>query len=219
MGDRENDHFAPHAEQINIRDQADVEEARLDTDEGSDSEYDAGQACGTMNDEIRAWSVQKPRLMGEKDDIRLFVEDFDNFACVVGLPSDIRYSTFVSYLPAKFRLKLRSSGLTDGKTKKWSKMKSLILKALTPPSEKLDAQLKLDAVKQEAGESVDDFVDRLRLLVEKCYNSKSEIPFRERILRDALTRGLADSQVRIEVLTDGKIFCFNLVCLEGQSNT
>jgi hypothetical protein len=161
----------------------------------------AGLGVGGDDIKCRAWSVRKPRLMDEKDDIRLYLEDFDNFADVVKLPKKIRYNTLVSYLPSKSRLKLRSLELSAKQMKNWSKVKPIIIEKLTPPADKLESQLKLDSAKQEIGESIENFVERLRLLIEKCYSKSSEKPLRERVLKDLMTRGLSDNQVRIEVLT------------------
>lgn len=151
---------------------------------------------------LRALSVRRPRPMSVKDDIAMYLEEFDNYTSVLGLPPADRYKALLSYLPDKFKLKLRGLGLSEAKMKNWKKLTRTIITTLTPPAEKLEVRLKLDKAKQETVESIGDFVERLRLLVEKCYDKPAEKPVRERVLKDMLVRGLADERVRVEVLSN-----------------
>ena len=213
MSDDEDNQVAPQVlphrqnEEVEGEDEEGDDEASIHSEEGDESQDSQIQLPNVANDarlheaKMRALAVRKPRPMEEKEDIKIYLENFENFASVMGVPIDFRYQSFVSYLPDKLKLKLRSLGLSNKKMKKWSTMKRIILKTLTPPAEKLDARLKLDKAKQETGESIDDYVERLRLLVEKCYSKKDEKPIRERVMKDLFTSGLTDNQVGIEVLT------------------
>ena len=149
---------------------------------------------------LRALSVRRPRPMSVKNDIAMYLEEFDNYTSVIGLPLGDRYKALLSYLPDEFKLKLRGLGLSEAKMKKWKKVMRTITTTLTPPAEKLDVRLKLDKAKQEPEESIGDSVERLRLLVEKCYANPPEKPVRERVLKDLLVRVLSDERVRVQVL-------------------
>jgi hypothetical protein len=151
---------------------------------------------------LRAVSVRRPQPMLVTDDIALYLEAFDNYTSVIGLPPGDRYKALLSYLPDKFRLKLRGLGLSEAMMKKWKKVMRTTITTLTPPAEKLEVRLKLDKATQEEDESIGDFVERLRLLVEKCYDKPAEKPVRERVLKDLLVRGLADERVKVEVLSN-----------------
>lgn len=60
-----------------------------------------------------------------------------------------------------------------------------------PSAANLDARLK-----QEPGETIEDFVRRMRLLVEKYYSTRSDKPIamKERLLKELLVCGIADDR-------------------------
>ncbi len=165
-----------------------------------------------LRNELRAQalSVRKPRMFVPEDQsIKMYVEDFDTYRTVVSLSKDMVYKTLLSYLPDKQKLKLRALNLSEGAMADWDTVKTAVVAALTPPVEKLDARLKLETAKQEDDELVEDFYDRIRALVEKCYDKPSEINIRDRILKDTLVRGLRDDVVGIEVLANSETMSLN----------
>ena len=66
---------------------------------------------------------------------------------------------------------------------------------------KLKAKIQLDNAKQEPTESVIDFLERLQLLVDHCYDQPNQEDLKDHILKELLVRGLKDHVVSIDVLT------------------
>ena len=156
-------------------------------------------------------SVRKPKPFEPEDEqnIKHYIEDFDIYRSLVCLPMELTYKSLLSYLPSKMKLKLRALELTEDEMADWDIMKIVVIKTLTPPSARLDAKLKIEAATQEENETVEDFVDRLRVLVEKCYDKPTDAEIRERILTDTLVRGLRDDTVGIEVLANSDTMSLN----------
>ena len=149
----------------------------------------------------QATSVRKPLPYTDDTDIKLYLEDFECYRDVVGLAKGATYKTFLSYLPDKHRIRLRALHLSEEEIEDWDRVQQVVIDTLTSPVSKLKAKIKLDNAKQESTESVIDFLERLQLLVDHCYDQPNQENLKDRILKELLVRGLKDDVVSIDVLT------------------
>ena len=149
----------------------------------------------------QATSVRKPLPYTDDKDIKLYIEDFECYRDVVGLAKGAKYKTFLSYLPDKHRIRLRALHLSEEEMEDWDRVQQVVIDTLTPPVSKLKAKIQLDNAKQESTESVIDFLERLQLLVDHCYDQPNQEDLKDHILKELLVRGLKDDVVSIDVLT------------------
>ena len=150
---------------------------------------------------IRAASVRKPTQFDEqKSDIIDFIEDFDNYREIIGLQKVDSYAAFLSYLGEKHKNKLRNLNMSPGLKENWDEVKLRIIDALTPPAQKLEARVKLNNARQSANETIVEFSERIKRLVDQCYDKPAEVVFRERIMKDHLVKGCRDDNVAVDMM-------------------
>ena len=147
-------------------------------------------------------SFRKPQPYSTEKDIKLYMDDFNSYREVVGLPKRVTYQTFVSYLPDKFKRRLRALQLSNADMEDWDALQPLLIQTLSPPIAKVRAKIELDGARQGTEESILDFVERLQTLVDQCYDKPNELAAKEFLLKDLFMRGLRDERVSISVLTE-----------------
>ena len=184
-----------NGEEINVTDMEDQEEF-----------YTAEQVRNKILEiksasKTQATSVRKPLPYTDDKDIKLYLEDFECYRDVVGLAKGATYTTFLSYLPDKHRIRLRALHLSEEEMEDWDRVQQVVIDTLTPPVSKLKAKIQLDNAKQESTESVIDFLERLQLLVHHCYDQPNQEDLKDHFLKELLVRGLKDDVVSIDVLT------------------
>jgi len=151
---------------------------------------------------IRAASVRKPTQFDEqKTDIKDFVADFDNYSDVIGLQKTDCYATFLSYLGERHKNKLRNLDKSPGQKENWDTIKYDIIDAITPPAQKLEAKLKLNKARQTKDETLVDYSERIKRLVDQCYDRPSEFELRDRIMKDYLVKGCRNDSVAVEMMS------------------
>ena len=150
---------------------------------------------------IHATSARRPQMYTTDKDIKIFLEDFELYRQMVGITKEMAYKTFLTYLPDRQRLRLRTLKLSEEEMENWAEIQQIITDTLTHPTAKIKAKYELEGAKQKDDESVLDFLERLQLLVDQCYNKPEEEQFKEMIAKDMFVRGLKDDIVGIEVLT------------------
>ena len=150
-------------------------------------------------------SVRKPPMFDdEQTDIRTFVEDFDGYRQVIDLDKKHAYGTLLTYLPEMHRTRLRHLNKTKRELSDWDNTKNVVTKALTPPTQKLEARLKLNSARQKKEETVLDFLERLRKLVDQSYDKPEEEKIRERILKDHFINGVREDTVAVDLLANSE---------------
>ena len=151
---------------------------------------------------IRAASVRKPtQFDDQKTDIKDFVADFDNYRDVIGLQKMDCYATFLSYLGEKHKNKLRNLNKSPGEKEDWDTVKYDIIDALTPPAQKLEAKLKLNNARQTKDETLVDYSERIKRLVDQCYDRPAEFELRDRIMKDYLVKGCRNDSVAVDMMS------------------
>ena len=85
----------------------------------------------------------------------------------------------------------------------WDQVQQVVVDTLTPPVSKLKLKAKIqrDNAKQEPTELVIDFLERLQLLVDHCYDQPNQEDLKDHTLKELQLRGLKDDVVSIDVLT------------------
>ena len=151
---------------------------------------------------IRASSVRKPNEFDESTtDIKQFVEHFDNYREVIGLQKIDAYAAFLSYLGEKHRNKLRNLNKSPAEKEDWDTIKHDIIRTLTPPTQKMESRVKLNTARQGPKETLSEFAERLKELVDRCYDKPAEVAVRERIMKDHLVKGCNDDNVAIDMMS------------------
>ena len=70
-------------------------------------------------------SFRKPQPYSTENGIKLYMDDFNSYREVVGLPKRVTYQTFVSYLPDKFKRRLRAIKLFNADMEDWDALQPL----------------------------------------------------------------------------------------------
>ena len=147
-------------------------------------------------------SFRKSQPYSTEKDIKLYMDDFNSYREVVGLPKRVAYQTFVSYLPDKFKRRLRALQLSNADMEDWNALQPLLIQTLSPPIAKVRAKIELDGARQGPEKSILDFLERLQTLVDQCYDKPDELAAKEFLLKGLFMRGLRDEKVSIAVLTE-----------------
>lgn len=178
--------------------------AAVETLEASYTETEVLKKISDLKDKlkIRASSVRKPSQFDEQTmNIREFVESFDNYREVIGLQKTDAYAAFLSYLEEKHISKLRNLNKSPGEKEDWDTIKLEVISTLTPPTQKMEARVKLNTARQGAKETLAEFAERLKKWVDQCYDKPAEVAVRERIMKDHLVKGCNDDNVAIDMMS------------------
>ena len=148
--------------------------------------------------------IRKPVPYTEDRDIQEYIEDFNSYRRIAGLPKRVTYGTVFTYLPDTLRRKLRALQLTEEQMADGDNVQGVVIKALSSPISRIQAKTRLQIVKQGSTESIRDFVERLTTLIDRCYDDTVEPEAKTLILKDTFVKGLHDERVSLAVLVESK---------------
>eukprot|EP00116_Pleurobrachia_bachei_P004703 sb/3464965/ len=129
-----------------------------------------------------------------------FVEQYESYIQILGLTGPTAVKVFLTYLNSTFQNQVREAGLGDYDD--WTDFKERVIPLLQSLSKesKLIARLKLQKAKQEPGESIMDFGEKLRKLGKSGYPARGEKALREAALHQALCMGVLRDEIGVQLL-------------------
>eukprot|EP00116_Pleurobrachia_bachei_P006079 sb/3466341/ len=131
-----------------------------------------------------------------------FVDEYESYIQILGLKGVTAVRAFLTYLTPRFQNQVREAGL--GENDNWEDFKEKVvplIQSLNNES-KLIARLKLQKAKQEPGESMMDFGERLRKFGKSGYPARCEEPLREVVLKQALSMGVLQDEIGVQLLQE-----------------
>eukprot|EP00116_Pleurobrachia_bachei_P005291 sb/3465553/ len=131
-------------------------------------------------------------------DIRTYIRGFELYKRAANLSDEESIYAFMTYLDIDCQGRLERRYESDTET--WAQFKEAAMEILDGPytQSPLDARLALKGAKQRAGESVQDFGERIRRLGEIGFSA--EIEAREANMRDALVSGVLLDQIGVHLI-------------------
>ena len=135
-------------------------------------------------------------------DIRNYIRGFELYKNAAALSDKDSIFAFLTYLDLDCQGKMERRSKTGSET--WSDFKAAAVEILDGPSTQspLDARLSLKGAKQRAGESVQDFGERIRKLGETGFPEDG--PAREANMRDALVAGVLKDEIGVVLIREMK---------------
>ena len=131
-------------------------------------------------------------------DIRTYIRGFELYKRAANLSDEEAIYAFMTYLDIDCQGRLERRYESESET--WTQFKEAAMEILDGPytQSPLDARLALKGAKQRAGETVQDFGERIRRLGEIGFSA--EIEAREANMRDALVAGVLLDQIGVHLI-------------------
>ena len=123
-----------------------------------------------------------------------YFECFEPFRKIVGLSDEGAVQSFQTYLDPKSLTIVQALPSASGVA--WNAFKTAVIRALSSPSEAVQARFELKRAAQRADETVAQFGDRLRELGRLGYNTDQDAA-KESALKDALAGGVLRDEISI----------------------
>lgn len=179
-----------------------IEEMKNRTQERAEEALDDALAEQKTNFKASVVSCKKPETYDSKTDvITRYLAIWEPFRRTMNLNNANAVSTFMTYLDKRSSHKVVAQGLHEERD--WEAFKGKLTELLTTPTAGVKARYQLMSAKQQLGETVTDFVQRLTDLGDLGFKGEQNTA-REYTLKDALTRGLILSNIAERIIDEPK---------------
>ena len=182
--------------------------AQLRNHEKIDEAYDHGRQKAKL-ELLEKWDgftnrgkeipLRKPDIFRHGGNFKRWLKNFNHFANASKIPESKKLDVLFTYLDQTCQSKVETLKLDRIQKSDFDNCCEKITRAIEGTNSKSEWRTKLFAAKQEASESITDFVTRLNDMADRCYGAE-ESTIKSQILLDCFLSGLASEQICFEIL-------------------
>ena len=145
-------------------------------------------------------AVRKPAVFKYGEDFNSYLELWNNYARILNMQEADRGRLLFTFLDQECIDKLTALNLTSEQKNNWSTVKKELKSALEVDSPQ-QARAKLFSMKQQIGETVEEFGRKIQKLANKAYSTESrDIVARDANIRDIFVYGILDNSIAIHLM-------------------
>ena len=145
-------------------------------------------------------AARKPPIYCDGEDINSYLETWANYARILNIPDEDKGRLLLTFLDTTSNEKMNAAKLTSTDKNDWVKVKKELKNILETDNEQ-QARAKFFALRQNPGETIEEFGRRLTKLATRAYGTDhNEINARDLNIRDKFVSGLQNNSIALNLM-------------------
>ena len=145
-------------------------------------------------------AARKPPIFCDGDDINSYLETWANYARILKIPDADKGRLLLTFLDTTSNEKMNAAKLSSNDKNDWITVKKELKNVLETDNEQ-QARAKLFALRQNPGETIEEFGRRLTKLATRAYGTDlNEINARDLNIKDKFVYGLQNNSIALNLM-------------------